>query len=154
MPRYLLIKFGKSVKDGNTIIPTKDAISSNDKELQDLGKLGELYQKIGDLCPGDYAAYQEYLGRARSARNQVQGIDRETMESKLMEIVATVHKEGRLLEHDWTKAQLPQRLILYEREQRVTGLRYAGLRPGEEGNLTQREIDEANAKHQRDKGAG
>ena len=153
MPRYLLIDYGRSVKTGNTIITAEEAMCSNDKELQKLGNLGKWYQDTGRWNPGIHAPLQDYLRRARSMQNQVKGIDKEVMESKLMEIVGAIHSHRELLVHDWARVQLPQRLILQEREQGITGLNYGVLRPGEEGNLTEQEIDEANAQHEREAGA-
>ena len=154
MPRYLLIDYGRSVKTGNTIITAEEAMCSNDKELQELGNLGKWYQDTGRWNPGIHAPLQDYLRRARSMQNQVKGIDKEVMESKLMEIVGAIHSHRELLVHDWARVQLPQRLILQEREQGMTGLNYGVLRPGEEGNLTEQEIDEANAQHEREEVAG
>ena len=127
-------------------------MSSRDAELRNLGKLGEWYRKVGSLHPGDFPPFQEWLRRVRSADNQVESIDRETLESKMMEIVGKVHSQHRFLVHDWERTQLPQRIILFERRTGVTGVNHGFLRLGEEGNLSQQEVE--NAKLEREEVAG
>lgn len=135
MPEYLLINYGRSVRiDHSTIISAREASYSLDRDLNHLGELGQWYQDIVRLNPGDNVPLQDYLRRARARENQIEGIAAECVESKLMEIIGTIHANAQLNTQDWGIVQLPQLLILQERETGLTGLNDAILRArGEDG---------------------
>jgi hypothetical protein len=123
MPRPLLINYGRSVKiDHDTIIGASEASRSLDSEVSQLGELGQWYQDIVRANPGDNASLQAYLRRCRARENQIEGISVECMESKLMEMIGTVHANGELDTQDWGVVALPHALIVQEREMGVVGL--------------------------------
>ena len=117
MREHLLINYGRSVRiDNSTIITAQEASYSLDSDLHHLGELGQWYQDIVRLNPGDNMPLQDYLRRARARENQIEGIDAECVESKLMEIIGTIHANAQLNTQDWGIVQLPHLLILQEKE--------------------------------------
>jgi hypothetical protein len=135
MPEYLLINYSRSVRtDNSTVITAQEASYSLDSNLNHLGELGQWHQDISRLNPGDSVQLQDYLRRARVRENQIEGIDPECVEPKLMEIIGTIHANAQLNTQDWGIVQLPHLLILQERETGVRGSNDGILRiRGEDG---------------------